>query len=124
MIPSDIVRVSNDSHEAPRVSATRFQCVDPKAIPRRCSIYGMHYIRKYISATAAIPGIGKSSLSIVEILAIVTGRPLLGIIPTERVNVWIWNGEDPFEELQRRIVAAACFYQIDWRELEGRLFVD
>jgi len=46
------------------------------------------------------------------------------VIPDERVNVWIWNGEDPMEELQRRIIAACIHYEIDPTEIAGRLFVD
>jgi hypothetical protein len=49
---------------------------------------------------------------------------LLGIKPSERTNVWSWNGEDPRDELQRRITAAAQHYGIDPREFVGRLFVD
>src|ERR1700734_2119251 len=59
-----------------------------------------------------------------EALAIATGQTLLDVTPNERANVWIWNGEDPMEELQRRIVATALYYQIDPTEIEGRLFVD
>jgi hypothetical protein len=40
------------------------------------------------------------------------------------VNVWYWNGEDPMEELQRRIVATALLYKIEPTEIHGRLFVD
>jgi hypothetical protein len=35
-----------------------------------------------------------------------------------------WNGEDPMEELQRRIIAAALHYGIGRGEIDGRLFVD
>ena len=62
---------------------------------------------------------GKSTLAITETLAIVTSRPLLGLTPDERVNVWYWNGEDPEEELQRRIAAACLHYGIEPSELEG-----
>ena len=96
----------------------------PATIPRRRFVLGRHYIRKNLSATIAQGGIGKSSLVIVEALAIVTGRSLLGVEPGERANVWYWNGEDPREELDRRIVAATRHYEIPHDEVEGRLFVD
>ena len=67
---------------------------------------------------------GKSSLAIVEGLAIITGRALLGVTPDEQTNVWYWNGEDPKDELQRRIAAAAIHYEIAPSEIEARLFVD
>jgi len=85
---------------------------------------GRHYIRKFISQTVGRSGHGKTSLGKAEALVIVSGRPLLGVTPDERVNVWIWNGEDPDEELQRRIMAAVLHYGINREEIEGRLFVD
>ena len=53
-----------------------------------------------------------------------TGRNLLGVTPCERVNVWYWNGEDPREEIARRIAALCQYFNIGRSELEGRLFVD
>ena len=105
------------------VRATPFRWVDPTSIPRRRWIYGHHYIRQFLSETVAPGAYGKSTLVITEALAIVTGRPLLGLAPDEQVNVWYWNGEDPEEELQRRIAAACLHYGIKPCELEG-LFVD
>jgi hypothetical protein len=104
--------------------ASPFAWVEPTAIPRRRFLYGSHYIRKFISETVAPGGYGKSSLAMTESLSIVTGRPLLGVVPAERANVWIWNGEDPMEELQRRIIAAALHYEIPPAEIEKGLFVD
>lgn len=112
--------------EAPRkpIRATPFQWIDPATIPPRRWIYGKHYIRKFVSITLAPGGVGKSSLAMVEALAIATGRPLLGITPNEQTNVWLWNGEDPREELQARIAAIMAHYEILPEEVEGRLFVD
>jgi hypothetical protein len=83
------------------VKASPFVWIDPAAIPRRQWLYGRHYVRKFISETIAPGAYGKSTLATTEALAIVTVRPLLGVTPNERANVWIWNGEDPMEELQR-----------------------
>jgi AAA domain len=106
------------------IKASPFVWIDPAAIPRRQWLYGRHNVRKFISETVAPGAYGKSTLAMTEALAIVTGRPLLGVTPDEQANVWYWNGEDPMEELQRRIVAACLHYQIDRSEIEGRLFVD
>ncbi len=106
------------------IAATPFAWREPKHLPRRRFIYGKHYSRRFISETVAAPGVGKSSLIIVEALAIVTGRELLGIKPAERTNVWIWNGEDPHVELERRVIAAMVHYGISPSEVEGRLFLD
>ena len=93
-------------------------------IPRRRPIYGGHYIRKYTSLDIAPGGVGKSSLVIAEALAIASGRPLLGFTPDEQVNVQYCNLEDPYEELQRRFIAAIQYYELDPSVLEGRLFVN
>jgi AAA domain len=106
------------------IKATPFRPRDPALIPPRRWIYGRHYIRQFLTETVAPGAYGKSALAIMEALAIVTGRPLLGVLPDERTNVWYWNGEDPREELERRLAAAYQHYGVDREETEGRLFVD
>jgi len=98
---------------------------DPKTIPRRVFLYGHCYARGFVSVTIADGGVGKSLLKIVECLACATGRPLLGITPTERIRVLYWNGDDPYVEIERRIHAASQYYSIDlkWLLTECWLFV-
>ncbi|MFG1359953.1 AAA family ATPase [Xanthobacter pseudotagetidis] len=107
-----------------RIIATPWQWVDPKSIPPRRWIYDKHYVRRFVTGTVAPGGVGKSSLIIAEGLAICTGRPLLDVPVQERTNVWYWNGEDPREELDRRLAAACLHYQIVPDEIDGRLFID
>lgn len=106
------------------IHASPFQWVDPRQIPPREWIYGRHYIRKFVSSTVAPGGVGKSSLVIAEALAIASGRPILGTAIDERTNVWLWNGEDPQDELNRRIMATAVHYRLDAKDIDGKLFVD
>jgi hypothetical protein len=108
----------------PRIAATPFNWRDPATIPPRAWLYARHYIRKFVSCTVAPGALGKSSLALAEAIAIATGMPLLGIIPTEQTNSWYWNGEDPQEETERRIAAICQRYEIDGRKLHGRLFID
>ena len=109
---------------SPTIRATPFRPRDPALIPPRRWIYGRHYIRQFLTETVAPGAYGKSALAITEALAIVAGRPLLGVTPDEQTRVWYWNGEDPMEELERRLAAAYQHYRIDPAEIEGRLFVD
>ena len=109
---------------SPIIRATPFIPRDPALIPPRRWIYGRHYIRQFLTETVAPGAYGKSALAITEALAIVTGRPLLGVAPDEQARVWYWNGEDPMEELERRLAAAYQQYVIEPAEVEGRLFVD
>lgn len=117
-------RVKEKEPAPATITASPFSWIDPATIPRRRWLYGRHMIRAYAGATIAPGGVGKSSLLICEALAIVTGRDLLGMEPNERANVWIWNGEDPLDELQRRVTAAMLHHQIDEPEVAGRLFLD
>jgi 5S rRNA maturation endonuclease (ribonuclease M5) len=127
--PSD-EKVADDAPSKPaevprqRLVATPFVWRDPAIIPPRRWIYGWHYIRKFTSATIAPGALGKTSLDMVEAVAIALKMPLLGIMPTERCNVWYWNGEDPGEETERRIAAICARYDINGKDLEGRLFTD
>jgi AAA domain len=106
------------------IKATPYEPCDPASIPPREWIYGRHYIRKFVSGTVAPGGVGKSSLFLIEALSIVTGMALLTPYPIERGRVWWWNGEDPREELKRRIEAARLHYGIAAEDIRGRLFVD
>ncbi|MBB5220345.1 hypothetical protein HNP73_000266 [Amaricoccus macauensis] len=96
--------------------------IDPLTFPPRCFLYGKHYIRKFASVTVAPPGIGKSTLDLIDALAMATGRQLIGVQPVQRLRVVYFNAEDPREEIERRVLAACQHFDIDQAELEGRLF--
>jgi hypothetical protein len=106
------------------IQATPYVWRDPSEIPPRQWVYGRLHIRGFVTATVAPGGLGKSSLVIAESIALATGRNLVGVMPDEPVNVWYWNGEDPLDEIERRIAALCQHFCIDKLELEGRLFVD
>jgi len=110
--------------EAERQWPTPFTWIDPALIPARRWIYGNHYIRSNVSVLASAGGVGKTSMQIVEALAIATGKPLLGEQVREQCNVWVVNLEDPLEEMQRRLVAAMLHFNIAPEDIEGRLFLD
>ncbi len=101
----------------------RFVLRDPSTLPPRGWLYGSHYIRKFVSATFAPGGVGKSSLVIAEALAMASNQPLLGTSPTNRLKVAYWNGEDPIEEVERRTVAAALHFSLRPDDVEGWLFL-
>lgn len=103
---------------------TAFDTFDAAAIAPRQWLYGRHYVRRFVSVLASAGGVGKTSMQIVEALAMVTGKPLLGEQVHEPCNVWLVNLEDPIDEMQRRILAAMQHYSITPEEVAGRLFVD
>ncbi|NTA48166.1 AAA family ATPase [Agrobacterium tumefaciens] len=120
---SDIEPANDNTPQSP-ITATAFKWIDPKTLPRREFAYGSHFIRKYVSVTVSPGGLGKTSASIAEGLAMVSGRALLGIKPPKRLRTWIFNAEDPRDEMERRIMAACIHYKLKPVDLEGHLFLD
>jgi hypothetical protein len=109
--------------DKPAFVSTPFVYKDPRSLPRREFAFGTHYIRKYVSVTVAPGGLGKTANSIVEALAMVSGKPLAGVKPSERLRVQIFNSEDPRDELERRIMAACIKYRLKPEDTQG-LFLD
>jgi RecA-family ATPase len=109
--------------DKPAILATAFKWQDPRKLPRREFAFGTHYIRKYVSVTVAPGGLGKTANSIVESLAMVSGKPLVGTKPAERLRCWFFNSEDPRDELDRRIMAACIRYKLTQDDVTG-LFLD
>jgi hypothetical protein len=108
---------------APIIKATPFVWIDPTTIPPRQFLYGKHLIRQFVSTTFAHGGVGKSSLEIAEALAMTSNKPLLGIKPKGQLSVWYWNGEDPLDEIRRRVMATVLRYQLTPEEI-GALYID
>lgn len=122
--PTGDVEPANDNVPQSPIVATAFKWIDPKTLPRREFAYGSHFIRKYVSVTVSPGGLGKTSASIAEGLAMVSGRALLGIKPPKRLRTWIFNAEDPRDEMERRIMAACIHYKLKPADIEGHLFLD
>lgn len=107
-----------------KVTATPFTWREPATIPPREKVYGRHFVRKFISGTLAPGGVGKSSQALVEAVAMASGRDLLGVPVKAPLRVWYWCGEDPIDEIERRVAAILIHYQITPEELGDRLFID
>ena len=105
------------------IKAKRFNWIDPSDIEPRAWVYGRHYIRRYLSGTLAPGGFGKSSHSLVEAVAMVSGRPLLGVHVREPLRVWYWNGEDDLEETQRKVAAICLHYGLRREDIQERLYL-
>ncbi|MDB5432045.1 MAG: RecA-family ATPase-like protein [Caulobacter sp.] len=103
---------------------TPFVWCDPALVPMRDWLYGRHLIRRFVSCTVAPGGLGKSALLISEALAMITGKSLLGVKPRQPLKVWLFNGEDPLEEMQRRVLAACLHFRLTRKDVEGPLFLD
>jgi hypothetical protein len=124
MTPADTI--SAERVEVPEVifKPTPFVWRDPARHPNRKWLYGTSYQRKFVSALVAPPGVGKSSLALVEAIAMASGKNLLGFTPRQRCRVWYCNLEDPLEEIIRRVLAICLHYGLEPSDLEGWLFLD
>lgn len=93
-----------------RMSAAELLSKPLKA--RRWIMYG-RCSRGNIDVLTAAGGMSKSSLDLLESIAIVTGKPLTGFDVRIQGPVWVINGEDHSEELALRLQALCNFYKID-----------
>lgn len=107
------------------IEATPFTWRPSAAIPKRQWLYGKHLLRKFVSVDVAAGGVGKSSLKIGEALSIASGKDFYGRgLPEGARTVWMWNLEDPHEEIERRIHATALKFKISPEDVGNRLYVD
>ncbi|MBA8877869.1 AAA family ATPase [Phyllobacterium myrsinacearum] len=107
-----------------KLKATPFLWRDPRSIPPRPWLYGHHLARRYVSATIAPGGMGKSTKTMTDAVALASGRKLLHDKPRGPLRVWIWNGEDDQEELERRMIAIFMHFDIAPDDVGDRLFLD
>lgn len=115
---------ANDNLASATISPTPFTWADPAGLAPREWVYGTHLIRKYVSATIAPGGVGKSTLVVSDALAMASGKSIMGHFVSKPLRVWLWNGEDPTDEMQRRVVAAMIHHGITREDIQGRLFLD
>lgn len=106
-----------------RFSIRPFVPFDLATLPPRQWLYGRHYQRRTVSATIAPGGFGKTTLGMVEAVAMSTCRNLLNEQPEARLRVWYHNGEDNLQELNRRLGAICLHYKIPQEELQGWFFM-
>jgi DNA polymerase len=93
-IPADGITISAEPYRFPE---------EQKIAPWQW-LYGRHLLRGEISGTAAMGGTGKSTLSIVEALAMASGRQLLGQEVPKPLRVVLINLEDTRNTMDKRIV--------------------
>jgi hypothetical protein len=101
----------------PKIAATLHVWREPNTIPPRDFLYDHHIIRCYVTGDVSMGGVGKTSEAQVEIVAMVTGRDLLGVKPKRQYRVWYINLEDPQDEIDRRFAAIFKHYGITQTDL-------
>lgn len=98
---------------------------DPSEIPPRQSLYDGHYIRRAIGATVGGGGRAKTTRGIYEAVCMAAGFDIAtkDALPHGELRIWVCNGEEDQDELDRRVAATCQCYGIARATLGGRLFV-
>lgn len=73
-------------------------------------LYGVKLIRCFTTLMVSPGGIGKTSFAIASAIACVSGQAILGDKPHKALNTWLYNLEDPEEEVDRRVKAALVHF--------------
>lgn len=127
---------TGEGHEEPEAEATPppspatdlpaspFDPAEMLAIEPRKWVYGHFLIRRYLSVIGAPGGTGKSAYIMGVGMAVALGEALLAERVHESGAVWIYNLEDPRDEILRRIHALCIQHNVDPARLVGRLYVD
>jgi hypothetical protein len=93
--------------------------------PTREWILGSRYIAKFVTLTIAPGGVGKSTLTMQEAVAVaLKNDEIVGATVHRQGNVWIYNAEDPIDELYRRLRGIVQGFKLDPQALVGKLFVN
>lgn len=108
------------------ISATQYEWRPASEIPPRDWLFRQHYIRKFLVATAGPPAGAKSSITLIDYVSMVVGRDLLTgkELPNGPLRLWLYNTEDPREEIDRRIAAIGEHYGLGPGDFGDRLFID
>ena len=107
-----------------RLEAAPLGDLDFATIPWREWFLGRRFLKDTVTATVAPGGVGKSIIAIQEAIALVTGRAITGLDVWESGPVWVFNAEDPIEELQRRVAAVCLGFDVDVSQLRDKLFLN
>jgi hypothetical protein len=105
------------------VSVGSYRFPDEKDIPIWDWLYGRHLLRGTVTGTAASGGTGKSTLAIVEALAMTSCKALLGESVPFPMRVLLINLEDDRNTMDKRIAAAMRLHNLSKEDIGDRLFV-
>ena len=88
----------------------------------RPRLYGSYLFRKAVTVMGGAGGVGKSVLTIVQVISLCIGRDLLGLIHPDFPlkaprGVLLLNNEDSSEELLLRIAAICSHYELDGSDM-------
>jgi hypothetical protein len=107
-------RQKREKPKEPRLECIGLEPVGPRNIPPRPWAYGQFMLFGSAAVLGAVDGGGKGAIAVVMMLAMITGRPLLGERIWRSGPVAIVTYEDDETEWHRRIAAACIHYELDY----------
>lgn len=118
--PSE-AKAASDFLEPVSVQAEFVDEVDFSITKPRDWIMQDRYIGGFISVVISPGGVGKSTYSMLDAIAIASGKPLTGFEIKCPGASWVYNTEDPRDELVRRFQAASMHHGIRYKDLPHRI---
>lgn len=92
--------------------------IDSTKIPKRKWIMERKYAAGEITSIIAPGGMGKSSVTMADAVAISSGKALTGF-KVQRGSVWLYNLEDSRDELERRFLGLCECYHVPLSEISN-----
>jgi hypothetical protein len=121
--PAKLLEICREIPAEGIIAAEPYRVPEEEQIAPWDWLYGQHLLRGEVSGTIAMGGTGKSSSSIVEALAMASGRELLGEQIQGRQRVALINLEDTRNTMDKRIAAAMRYYRLTPADIGDRLIV-
>jgi hypothetical protein len=115
--------VDGDARVYGRIRLIPYDAIPPEKLERRHWLYRRHYLGGTVSSTVGDSGIGKTSLSLVEIVGLAIGRDLLGDEKLRPHRCWYHNGEDTRGEINLRLGAICEYYKLNQAEVRRNLTI-
>jgi hypothetical protein len=119
----ELIEICRQTPVEGRIAARPHDFPAEETIPMWDFLYGKHLLRGTVSGTAAMGNTGKSSIAIIEALAMTSTKPLLGIGPPRPLCVVLINLEDDRNTMDKRIAAAMRHHGLTKEEIGDRLIV-
>jgi hypothetical protein len=98
--------------------------INPALIPPRPWIFGRRLLRRNVTLTVAPAGVGKTTLTIQEAIAIATGKEWAGQQTFDGGPVWLYNAEEDGDELYRRLFAALAHMGVALNDVADLLYLN
>lgn len=96
--------------------------IEPLELAPRQWVLGHYLLRGQVTTLVAPGGVGKSTLTLAWAASIASKQNLTGALPHIQGNAWVINNEDDHDELLRRYLAVKLGFNLDWKDLENRIF--